>query len=411
MNARVLPLVVFLVLLLVVSLFLIYNLPSASTDKIDQEVYVGIDVAYDNQTITDLIDKVSSYTNLFVVGCTAITLNQTRLDSICQYIYDKGMSFIIYQDTPIGYYEAAPMLFNQIRPSNATVANASLGSTRIRPSRLDYSAFVSNWTQTAKNKWGNRFLGFYYVDEPAGRQLDQDPEWTVVRNATDYTDASNKFNRAVNYSINWFRSGYTNGTDLSLFTSDYALYHFDYKAGYDVLLAQLGWNYSRQLNIALARGAATVQNKDWGVIVAWEYTQPPYLESSDKLYNDLVLAYTNGAKYIVIFDSNQGYTQSVLTEDHLQALERFWQYIKENPRASNQVNERVGFVLPKDYAYGFRGPEDKIWGLWKDEIVSLNVSISLNSKLEQYSDKLDIIYDEIAKPETLGYKQLFYWNT
>ena len=78
-------------------------------------------------------------------------------------------------------------------------------------------------------------------------------------------------------------------------------------------LQSLAMNYSRQLNIDLCRGAATVQNKDWGVMITWTYTQPPYMESRTQLYNDMVLAYENGAKYIIIFDSNENYTQNVLT--------------------------------------------------------------------------------------------------
>jgi hypothetical protein len=269
---------------------------------------------------------------------------------------------------------------------------------------------VSNWTQTAKDRWGDLFLGIYYCDEPAGRQLDLDLEWTVVKNATDYADATNQFVNTENNSLNWFRNSYSNGSDLSLFTSDYALYQYDYQSGYDVVLAQLGWNYSRQLNIALCRGAATLQNKDWGVIVTWEYTELPYLESGSRLYDDLVLAYNNGAKYIAIFDSNEAYTQSTLTKDHLSALKQFWQYIQENPRSTNTASDRVAFVLPENYAYGFRGPTDSIWGLWVSDSLSLNISISVNSKLDAYGAALDIIYDG-SQLQACGYKELFYWNS
>jgi hypothetical protein len=273
----------------------------------------------------------------------------------------------------------------------------------------NYNQMASNWTEVAKNRWDTHFLGLYYADEPAGRQLDLDRGWTVVRNAIDYSDASGQFNRAINNSVNWYRNGYSNWTDISLFTSDYALYHFDYEAGYDVILAQLGWNYSRQLNIGLVRGAATLQNKDWGAIVTWEYTKPPYLESGAQLYNDLVLAYNNGAKYIAIFDSNEEYTESTLTEDHLNALKQFWQYTKENPRNVNSASERTAFVLPEDYAYGFRGPEDKIWGLWPADTLSMSLSINVASKLQEYGAELDIVYNE-TQIQMANYKQIIYWQ-
>jgi hypothetical protein len=420
MNIRLFAIVGAFALLLIVSLVLVHPLLSNVMDETKLDVYVGIDVAYDDiESITALVNEVSSYTNLFIVGCMAITQNETRLNNICQDLYDKGLSFIVYQNAPISYYtRSSGWLANQTRPSNTSILPyphaSSNWTTPHAPNNftLPYdTSKVSNWTETAKNRWGTNFLGLYYLDEPAGRQLDLDPEWTIVRNATDYTDASNKFNLTVGNTVNWYKSGYSNWTDISLFTSDYALYHFDYEAGYDVLLAQLGWNYSRQLNIALCRGAATVQNKDWGAIITWEYTTPPYIESGNELYNDMVLAYENGAKYIAVFDSNEEYTQSTLTEEHLNALKQFWQYIKQNPRSSSSVNDRVGFVLPKDYAYGFRGPNDKIWGLWAADAVSLDLCASVNSKLEQYGDKLDIIYDGESQLETCGYKLLFYWNT
>ena len=234
--------------------------------------------------------------------------------------------------------------------------------------------------------------------------------WVEVKNATDYSDAASQFNATVSRSIDWFRNGYSDGAQVPLFSSDYALYQFDYNAGYNVILAQLGWNYSRQLNIALCRGAATVANKDWGVIVTWEYNQPPYLESGSKLYDDMVLAYNNGAKYIVVFDSNEAYTQSVLTQDHLNALKQFWQYAKEHPRSTGSAADRVGFVLPADYAYGFRGPNDSIWGLWPADSFSTNLSITVGNNLLKYGENLDIVYNK-TQLETCGYRQLIYWDT
>ena len=52
-------------------------------------------------------------------------------------------------------------------------------------------------------------------------------------------------------------------TQYPLFASDYAFYWYDYQVGYDTIFAEFGSNYSQQLNVALCRGAATVQNKTW----------------------------------------------------------------------------------------------------------------------------------------------------
>ena len=60
-----------------------------------QEFFVGIDVAYDNlDEIKKLIDDVSPYTNLFVIGSTGISYNETKLNETCQYLYERDMNFI-----------------------------------------------------------------------------------------------------------------------------------------------------------------------------------------------------------------------------------------------------------------------------------------------------------------------------
>jgi hypothetical protein len=199
--------------------------------------------------------------------------------------------------------------------------------------------------------------------------------------------------------------------NFPLFTSDYALYWFDYKGGYEVVFAEFGWNYSRHLNVALSRGAATVQNKDWGVMITWTYTEPPYIESGDELYDDMILAYENGAKYIVIFDTNKDFTHGILKEEHLEALKQFWQYTQNNPRNNTAINDRVAYVLPKGYGYGFRGPNDKIWGLWEADNFSFEISTRLGCLLEQYRTKMDIIYDDgLNSSNTNTYDKLIFWN-
>jgi hypothetical protein len=227
--------------------------------------------------------------------------------------------------------------------------------------------------------------------------------------ADNYTDAANKFLEAMKNSFGFMSfEGFDN---RPLFTSDYALYYFVYQAGYDVVLTQFGWNYSRQLNVALCRGAATMLNREWGVIVAWTYDQPPYIESGTELYEDLVLAYENGADYIVVFDTNKNYTHGILKEEHFTALKDFKQYSIDNPRDSNYNRDRVAFVLPKDYGFGFRGPDDKIWGLWQADELSFDISKQLGSLLELHDKKLDIIYDNELDLDSTYSKHIFWNNT
>ena len=359
-----------ILLLLAISVS-VHSYPEKAAAQTNPNVYVGIDIAYGDIAATEqLIDKVSAYTNLLVIGCTGITYSTSNLNEVCQYIYDKNMSFIVFTVNPQ------------------------------EPPR--------EWIDSANSNWGNRFLGLYVDDEIGGKQLDQYQNHVTVQEADNYSDAENQFVAHINWFLNFFK---TNSNSAHVFTSDYAFYSFDYKAGYDTVFAEFGWNYSRQLNIALCRGAATAQNKDWGAIITYTCTTPPYLESGEDLYKDMVLAYENGAKYIVVFDTDENYQHSILSDDHLNAMKQFWQYTKDNPRNSTPTSERVAYVLPESYAYGFRGPNDKIWGLWQADSYSYVLSIGSNIMLEQYGTKLDIIYeDAIQSGNTLGYGSIVYWN-
>ena len=358
--------------LLVMSLLFIYSL-SYSFQRVEQpDLFFGLDVAYEDiEEIKVLVNEVRSYTNLFIIGCTGITDNTTKLDELCQYLNDNGLYFIIYPE---------------------------------RPPR-------AQWLIDAKERWGNRLLGFYVFDEAGGYQLDLN-QYRPVYEADNITDAANQFIMSLNRSLSYINVGYTESTNFPLFTSDYALYWFDYKGGYDVVLAQLGWNYSRQLNVALVRGAATVQEKEWGTIITWTYNDPPYIESGPELYKDLVLAYENGAKYVVIFDSNKDYSGGILKNEHLEAMKQFWRYTKENPRKAEAIGDRVAYVLPKDYAYGFRGPSDKIWGLWSAESIpefSEELCTELNRLMGVHEKRLDIIYDDNLELDDT-YSKYIFWN-
>jgi hypothetical protein len=263
MVMRLTHVAVLFILVLTLPLFLNCSLiVKASTPQASPDVYFGVDAAFGSVDETkQLIDKVSVYTNFFVIGCIG-NYNETRLTNVSQYVYDKGLTFIVYTD-----------------------------DTRY-PSK--------QWIDTARELWGDLFLGIYFYDEPGGRQLDL--ATLTVQSADTYNEAANTY---VSSFYLWVRNGplavtqsFAYPTEYKIFTSDYAFYWYDYQAGYDTLFAEFGWNYSRQLNVALCRGAATAFDRDWGVMITWTYRQPPYIESGPELYNDLVLAYQNGAKYI-----------------------------------------------------------------------------------------------------------------
>jgi len=344
------------------------------------DFFVGVDTAYDNvEDIKKLVDKIKSYTNIFGVGSTGITFNITKLNDVCQYICDSGLYFMVYQHPPpTGGFDQ------------------------------------SQWVADARKKWGDRFLGLYVVDEFGGRQIDCD-EFMPIKEAANYTDAANKYVDYVDHFLSHYTEDYMHAGDLLSITADYALYWFTYKAGYDVILSEFGWNHSRLLNIALNRGAAKMHNKEWGAIITWTYNEPPYMESADELYYDMVLAYLSGAKYVIILNYSQEKCTpyGTLTEEHFDAMKRFWSYIHTNPERPSiycPTCTQIAYVLPKDYGWGFRGGDDKIWGLWVDEL-STTMGKTVDYLLHNHHLSLDIIYDD---PEYYNkmqiYSKLYFWN-
>ena len=87
--------------LFVISLFFISIFLPDSSKKESPDVFIGIDVAYsDIEEIKTLVDEVSSYTNLFVIGSKGISHDKMKLEETCQYLNDQDMQFIIFTDNP-----------------------------------------------------------------------------------------------------------------------------------------------------------------------------------------------------------------------------------------------------------------------------------------------------------------------
>ena len=100
-----------LIILLISSFFISRTLTAkAETAQTSPDLYVGVDAAFGSIAQTEqLIDNVSSYTNFFVIGCAQRIgfsngfgiYNETRLTIISQYVYNKGLNFIVYSGDPI----------------------------------------------------------------------------------------------------------------------------------------------------------------------------------------------------------------------------------------------------------------------------------------------------------------------
>jgi hypothetical protein len=400
-QAHTLSLILILIMLTATASLLVSYTQSNNQEK--DPVYVG--VSFCGNTTAEaklLIDRVKGYTNLFVLQSGPISKNETAANEICNYAVNAGLNIIVN----LGTY-----------------------------TRSDWPWQIQ-FFNTSKQKWGNQFLGAYYDDEPGGIQLDYDWPTFFTQNNTylfgehrlslknihykidsakiggiqpqNYTEEAQWFNLTLNLN-----RGHNDlkTNKIKIFTSDYALYWFDYIVGFDALLAQFGWNNSVNQEIALVRGAATMQNKDWGAILTWKYNQPPYLDSGQEIHNQMEMAYNAGAKYIIIFDYPQigGNPYGVMTNEHFQALEKFWTetVTKSSP---NSAQADAAYVLPKDYGWGMRSMDDKIWGFWGPDDKSPLIWENSRKLMELYGLRLDIIYDDPAFPILGNYSKVYFWN-
>jgi len=345
------------------------------------DVFVGVDIGYgDENDAIKLVDKVEDYVNLIVLGSLIVTNNTAKLTRVCDYIYQKGLHFIVY----VGFAEEG-----------------------YAPPRGPNPEFFT----MAATKWGEQFLGVYLFDEAGGKQIDQ--FHPIVDAAENTSGAASLYVHHLYYFLGNMTK-YYEPADFRLFTSDYALYWYDYLSGYDVVFGEFVGNQSRQLAVALCRGAAKTLGNDWGTMITWKHDAAPFLEDAGQLYDDMVLAYQNGAKYIIVFNAFGNFTATTeygtLTPEHFNAMEKFWNYV--NGASYTEFSAKTAYVLPRDYGYGFRGPNDKVWGLWEADVLSSKVWNDANNLLETYGKDLDIVYETKIgyEPITLPYDKLIFWN-
>ncbi len=396
MKRRNVLLVIAIVLLLVLSLFFaVENFVPKNQATGQPEFYVGVECGYNNVTLCkELIDKVKDYTNLFIIGSTDIVKNTSLLNEVCDYAYHSGMHISAYFSANQNYVNLS---------ENTTISGTLLNGT-ITQLPSYQSSLPMAWLKNATSKYGDSFLGAYVFDEPGGKQLDGNFEKSDATNFTqEYQSVTNLYVSNVSAKI----QPYIN-SNVMTFTSDYGLYWFDYKAGFDVVLAELGGNKgSRQLPISLCRGAATAQGKDWGIMVTTRFDNGQILESGSELFDDLVLGYNSGAKYAVVFDyaltvmpsaqemvAYQPFEYGILQDEHFEALKKFWVYIQQNPSKHGSFIADVALVIPQDLGFGFRSAEDNVWGLFNGNALSQAVWSDANSYVNQYGGRLDLVYDD-----------------
>ncbi len=347
-------------------------------------------VSYGLSTVSEakiLIDKVKDFTNFFIVNNWDISTNETALTEICDYATKAGLTFIIFFDY------------------------------------IDVSAhgypWHHQWVFSGKDWWGDKFAGIYIYEEPGGKQIDKgifdefhNDRAKIFENVTTYTEAAQVFVNQLPLGLSF---SFLQSINATKFVSDYALYWFDYLAGYDTVFAELGWNHNTIQQIGLCRGAAKAQKKDWGTIITWknQTEEPESIKTGQEMLEDMLISFEAGAKYVVIFnyprfpENNQF---GILTDEHFLAMEEFWKYASEHPEDYGKTNGNVVFVLPKDYGWGMRNPDDKIWlPKWGPDEVSPIIWENMNKLIEKYGLNLDIVYDD-SRFNYQDYHELYLWN-
>jgi len=194
--------------LLLIAIILLASLAFILSQQLTREgknaediFYFGI--SYGQPSVEDakiLIDKVKNYTNFFLVASFELTTNQTALTQVCDYAAEANLKFMIYFDF------------------------------------ISWIAYPWHqaWLDIASVRWGDKFLGVYLSDEPGGKQIDTQKYFT---SASNYSDAANRFVNNISSSNSMMDAKSKN---LTTSTSDYALYRWDYLAGYDTVFAELG---------------------------------------------------------------------------------------------------------------------------------------------------------------------------
>ncbi len=118
-------LTVYLVSMLLVSAAFSHSLMDTSAQETSPDVYFGVYIAYGSVPQAEaLMDRVSAFTNLFVIGTTSIAYT-FNVNKTFQYAYDKGLYFM------------------------SLIASLS-----------------PDWYKFANDTWGTHVQGFYALDEP-----------------------------------------------------------------------------------------------------------------------------------------------------------------------------------------------------------------------------------------------------
>ncbi len=332
---------------------------------------------------------------------STITITQANGTTI-SYLPDGSISMIIE-------YNSIPANLTNISFPNSPKGNFPSGNTTIS------IPLMPNVNQTIVNYAPNGSItirqdpNILYTEENGSSLISQMEPYNVLLSQNPFQNYEKAAEQFINGNENTLEL--VRNQSVSVFTSDYGLYWFDYLAGYNVVFAELFGGQTGAQTLALVRGAADMQNKSWGVMIEPASQSPLSLQTGGQMYNEMRQAYENGAEYTVVFNySPSGNGTGLLQNEQFASIQKFWNDVMQNPKVTNNVTGQDALVLPQNYGWGMRNQNDTIWGIWQPDNSSQQVWNAVQSSLAKYGSKLDIVYDDPAYPTAGRYQHVYYWN-
>ena len=79
----------------------------------------------------------------------------------------------------------------------------------------------------------------------------------------------------------------------------------------------------------------------------------------------------------------EGNNYGAMSDEQFIALQRFWNDITHE-RFTDLSAPEAALVLPNNYGWGMRNPNDTIWGFWSADEKSQQIGIATSMLLAQY---------------------------
>jgi len=436
---------ILIVVLLVISVFTVLSIEWGNREVAEKQgIFVG--VTYCGDSVAGgklLIDKVKHYTNLFVLQSASLQRDFESVDELGDYAVKSGMYFlpyfgvyveptfsdwvasanqswgdhflgVYYSDEPGGKMLDANVQFDDNATGNSiiktTYGDVVLQMANGTVIQYEINGGIIHLSEPAYNNNNSTFYSTFYPNGTITGQLSDQSSFKTYQDLMNLKPLKNNDEAAQTFLSNYQNQLEPLKNNSKIFTSDYALYSWDYLSGYDVVLAQIGWNLTVNQQISLVRGAATVQNKDWGIVITWKYEQPPYLDNASVILDQMRTAYQCGAKYFVLFNyygSDQN-PYGTLTDEDFQALQSFWNNVVNNPKViQGSIKADSVVILPQNYGWGARWDTDHIWGIFAADNETEQYWSLIQTTLQAHGLKTDIVYEDQEFPLPATYQNIY----